>query len=405
MNRRQFGLLMALCNGVSWGLVIPSFPLFLDSLEASIAMIGAIAASRTFPQFLLRVPFAAISDRLRGGRKPFLLAGLFIQILPPFLFVLVSNAYQVLGIFLIDGVAEAAFWPSIFAHMSELGTPKKSGEAMGALTFGWGSGFTIGTALVGFLLSNWGFIGAYLTAGSVGSFAIPFFLLTFEKVKKKPNLVEKTSRLFENPMKSFKILISNPNILFAVFSGMLDAALMATVQTFLPLYALRVGLNEIQIGGLFTMNSLVSSIVRYPVGRLSDRINRKGMLVLGTALSAVVVLLVPFTSNFYTLAVLLALAGLGSGAALPTRLAFMLDAAPHQKAFATALSTSFIQMAQSVSPAILGVIGSRKGLNVSFLLVSSFALVVLGVITGLTERMGRKKRGISRSTSSEILEF
>lgn len=405
MNKRKFGVLMALCNGLSWGLIMPSFSLFLESLGASLALIGVIAASRTLPQFFLRLPFAAISDRLQKGKKPFLMLSLFGQILSPFFLALTTNAYHVLGIFLIEGVAEAAFWPSIFAHMAELGTRKRSGEAMGALTFGWGSGFTIGTAMVGVVLSMWGFIGTYLTAASVGSLALPFLLLSFEKVEKASELPNVPIKVFESPIKSFKILVRNPNVLFPVFTGVLDASLMSAIQTFLPLYAHRGGLNEIQIGGLFTVNSLVSTIVRYPVGRLSDNVNRKGMLIIGTGISSFVILLLPFTANFYKLMFLLAMAGFGSGIGLPTRLALMLDTAPHQKALATAMSTSFIQMAQSISPAILGVIGSQKGLNISFFSVSSFSLIVLVIVTILTEKMSQKKRARSKSITSRIIEM
>ena len=156
-----------------------------------------------------------------------------------------TTVYHVLGIFLIEGVAEAAFWPSIFAHMAELGTRKRSGEAMGALTFGWGSGFTIGTAMVGVVLSKWGFIVTYLTATSVGSLALPFLLLSFEKVEITSKLSNVPSKVLESPTKSFKTLVRNPNVLFPVFTGVLDAALMSAIQTFLPLYALRGGLNEI----------------------------------------------------------------------------------------------------------------------------------------------------------------
>ncbi len=59
---------MALCSGIQWGIIIPSFPLFLDGMGASIALIGVIAASRTLPQIILRLPFAVISDRLRSGK-------------------------------------------------------------------------------------------------------------------------------------------------------------------------------------------------------------------------------------------------------------------------------------------------------------------------------------------------
>lgn len=392
MNKRQFGLLMALCSGIQWGLIMPSFPLFLESLGASIALIGVVAASRTLPQFFLRIPFAAISDRLRGGKKLFMVFGLVFQIIPPFLFLVVTNAYQVLVLFLVDGIAEAAFWPSLFAHISELGTRKKSGEAMGALTFGWGSGFTIGTALVGVLLSEWGFLGTYLFAASVGVLTLPFLLSTFETTTENLGVHEMQSKALENPFKGFKTLITNPSILFAISSGILDAALLSTIQTFLPLYALRSGLTEIQIGALFTANSLASSMVQYPVGRLSDRANRRVMLVAGTALSSFVVFLVPFTMNFHILILLLALAGLGTGLGRPTRLAFMLDAAPHQKALSTALTTSFVQMSQSVFPTILGIVGSRKGLNISFLAVSGFSMIVLGGVALVTEKMIRKKR-------------
>ena len=394
---------MALCSGIQWGIIMPSFPLFLDGMGASIALIGVIAASRTLPQMILRLPFAVISDRLQSGKKYFMIIGLVFQLTPPTFFVFVTNSYQVMFLFLIDGIAESAFWPSMFAHMAELGTRNKSGEAMGALTFGWGSGFAIGTAIVGILISEWGYRVTYLIAASMGFLTLPFFLLAFETVKKSLYPPETRLKKHYNPMKSFKILIATPSVLLAISSGILDTAISSTVQTFLPLYTIRGGLSEIQIGALFTANALASSIVRYPVGKLSDNINRRFLLIIGTAFTSLGVLIVPFTLNFKILAILLVFAGIGSGISLPTRLALMLDAAPHQKALATALTTTFVQMSMSVTPAILGVVGSRKGLNAPFIIVSSFSLLILTFIVIITRKMGRRTKKTPQFDVSDII--
>jgi MFS family permease len=96
-----------------------------------------------------------------------------------------------------------------------------------------------------------------------------------------------------------------------------DAAKMianGALMAFLPLYGVSVGLNPGEVGLLFTVQSLTSFISKPIMGRVSDRVGRQPLIVLGLLLCAATFVCIPFTAG---LAVLLVLsAGFGFGEAV-----------------------------------------------------------------------------------------
>jgi MFS family permease len=85
-------------------------------------------------------------------------------------------------------------------------------------------------------------------------------------------------------------------------------------MAFLPLYGLSVGLNPGEVGLLFTVQAVTSFLSKPVMGRVSDRVGRQPLIVIGLLICAATFISMPHVGTF---AVLLMLSsGLGFGEAV-----------------------------------------------------------------------------------------
>ena len=113
--------------------------------------------------------------------------------------------------------------------------------------------------------------------------------------------------------KGFSIVARNRKVLI---TSSTDAAKMianGALMAFLPLYGVGVGLNAGEVGLLFHGQSLTSFFSKPIMGRVSDRVGRQPLIMLGLVICAVTFVCIPHVASF---AVLLLTAGFGFGEAV-----------------------------------------------------------------------------------------
>jgi chromate transporter len=155
----------------------PVLPRFAGELGAEAWLIGLIVGASTMTGVFIKFPAGALSDIL--GRRRMLLLGAAFFAFPPFLYLLVQEAYTLLGLRFLHGFATAIFSPVASAAVADLfhegrgaklgwfGSANEFESAFGPL-FG---GFALG-ALAGPGLSKF-----YITYLSVGILGVVTFLL------------------------------------------------------------------------------------------------------------------------------------------------------------------------------------------------------------------------------------
>ena len=95
----------------------PVLPLFAASLNASPAEIGWIVIASTIPGILISFPVGALSDHL--GKRCIILAALFVFASAPFLYLLVSEVWQLMAVRFYHGFATAIFGTVATAAIAE----------------------------------------------------------------------------------------------------------------------------------------------------------------------------------------------------------------------------------------------------------------------------------------------
>jgi predicted MFS family arabinose efflux permease len=153
------------------GIAIYTLPLYVtgpvgsDKGGAGLAF-GAFAISA-----LILRPFAGrLSDS--RGRRPLLVGGAALCAVAMFLTAFVDTLALVVGLRLVLGVAEAAFFVASFAALADLAPPSRLGEALSYNSLGLYLGLALGPPLGEVLVETVSFAGAWYGAAGLSLIAL-----------------------------------------------------------------------------------------------------------------------------------------------------------------------------------------------------------------------------------------
>lgn len=111
---------------------------FTRGLKIDTAVFGVLMAQFFVAEVLFKSPLAVMSDRF--GRKPLMLAGALVSVFTPVILIKLHYAPGAVGVLVafgvlraLDGVGQAALWPSLYAYVGDHVPERERGTAMGAL--------------------------------------------------------------------------------------------------------------------------------------------------------------------------------------------------------------------------------------------------------------------------------
>ena len=297
---------------ISYNLVrMPVLSLFAESLGAGPERIGLIVSVSMITGVLLKLPSGALSDIY--GRKMLLRIGVVAFGVPPFIYPFISDLNALTALRFVHGLATAIFAPSALATVADL-YKERRGAAMGTYTACTQSGSLLGPFLGGWLAHAAGFPTAFVTAGIFGCVAILIFF-SLHLDEPPPRVREKgLAPVLAEMGKGFLAVARNRKVLITSSTDAAKMVANGALMAFLPLYGLSVGLNAGEVGLLFSVQAVTSFLSKPVMGRISDRVGRQPLIVLGLVICAVTFISMPHVSSFAVM--LLLSSGFGFGEAV-----------------------------------------------------------------------------------------
>jgi MFS family permease len=266
-------------------------------------------------------PFAgALIDRI-GRRKPFILGGLILMALATLGFVLIGRFTSLLLMRSLQGIGVAITIPAALALMSSSSQKKTRGGSMGIYTTSRMVGFATGPLLGGALYDRFGFNAAFFVGAGFIVVAIVLVQLWIQEEPPKPSQQD-----------TGKFRIIDPSLLSV---GILGVAFATFVMAsgFTMMSALENQFNERLNMSAFVFSIAFSALLfsriftQVPLGRLSDRIGRKPLIVAGLILLAPSTALLGYAASVTQLTILRLLQGIGSAAVAAPAFAVAADLA------------------------------------------------------------------------------
>ena len=142
-----------------------------------------------------------------------------------------------------------------------------------------------------------------------------------------------------------------------------------------PIYGHLVGLDEVQIGLLFSLSSLVDMALFYPAGQIMDNRGRKWTAVPGTAILSLSMLALPLLPSLTGIIIFAILSGIGNGITTGVLLTIGSDIAPDvERGQFLAAWRLQLDAGQTAAPLVVGALS-----EVATLATATYCVFALGL--------------------------
>lgn len=377
----------------------PVLPIFAADLGAMPELIGVIVAASTVTGVFFKLPSGALSDVL--GRKRMMMLGALFFAAPPFLYPLVHDPWSLLALRFVHGFATAIFSPVASAYVASLAETGR-GARLGWFSSANDIGATGGPLIGGFVLYfTSSFSLTYLLVGALGVITFIVVLLLPDVDRPAPEAKTFAARAAEFRQGLAEVFRTPPIFVAAGIEAVMYLGYGAFLG-FLPIYAKTAGLNDAEIAIVLGAQLALAMVVKPITGRVSDRVGRIPVIIIGLLLCATALPLI-FRSESLTAFVLLApLLGLGVGAVTPVTNALIADLASTRRlGAAMGVFGTIWDIGEAAGPMIAGFLIGGMGYAATF---DVLAGVTVAAAVGVMALVRDPKGGSGQPRATDTLQ-
>lgn len=324
---------------LGFGLIMPLFPQYVKLLGGGGLEVGVLFSSFVLTRAILAAPFGNLSDRV--GRKRLILIGSFLYALLAVLFTVPTSWPGLTLVRGLQGVASAMVWPVSEALVIDSCPVASRGASLGKIVMASNLGMVVGPFIGGGLY----FVAdEYLGFSPTDSFKFPFYFTAIVAligaVMVWANVTDARSPVKDRHRLSFGKLLRpdgmdkqghrNLKVLYA--NAAMEGFSFASIGPLMALFLLMEYENlEADVISIIIGTAMgLGALVAFPAGRLSDRIGRKRLFVVGGYLSFVGTILIPFGGVLLVIILLLAMRSMAFQVSSPALRALQADTVPEE---------------------------------------------------------------------------
>ncbi|MCX2728097.1 MFS transporter [Thermomicrobium sp. 4228-Ro] len=357
---------------IGFSLRTPFLPFFIAELGArdlrsQVLWAGAINAGGAAVMAITAPLWGALADRY--GRKLMVLRAMAAGSLTIGLMALATSPWQLFVLRLIEGGFTGTVTASTTLAASTV--PKERlGFGLGLMQMAVFSGSAIGPLIGGVLADQIGYRATFALAGSLLLVsALLVFFLVEERFEPPPRRTGQRAAGSE----TWRLLLAPALLGIVVSLFALRAASMA-LQPIVPLLVEQLARGSQAVNSLaglaMGVSGVTSAVASVGLGRLSDRIGQRPLLVASGALAAATFLPLGLTTQVWQVIVLQALFGIASGGMLPTANALVARLTPEERRGTVyGFTTTASSLGAFVGPLVGTALAAALGLHAPFLAI------------------------------------
>lgn len=351
----------------------PTLPLFAGQLGATEWQLGIIAAIGPIPGILLSAPAGVFADR--WGRIQMIQLSLFFFATAPLFYLFVTEPWQLVPVRFFHGLATAIFGPVILSLIASY-YPFERASRMSLYSSVTMIGRVMAPLFAGFLISIGSIFVVYLVCGISGGLALFLGLTLPRQLLDQPNQADS---LRTSPVASLWSTIRNHNILVTSSMEAVQFFAIGAFETFLPKRMESFEWDPMFIG--IVMACQISAMILFKplMGMVSDKWQRKPLIVIGLLICASSFLLLGSFQNFVIISV--GSLGFGAGVAIATAsTTALVSDFSKEREYGSAIGTlsSIMDVGHSLGPFVCGFAISSMGFSTTCVGVA--LLIVIGTI-------------------------
>ncbi len=347
-------------------LYVPVLPVYAESVVKSLSMVGIIISSYALPQLLFRIPIGLHFDRTRR-RKPLVLAGLLLVSVGAAGLAFAENGWTLAAARAVTG-AGAAAWVAFTVFFTGYYGSEHAARAIGVINSVNQIAQVAATGSGGMIVDAAGYRAVFLIAALLGLLGV--VALGFAR--------EPRGQVRPARVESFKQVASKPLLLMAAgMAVLLQFANFASVFGFVPVYGVRIGASNSELGVITMLTLGSSAVAAYMCVRIAERLSYSRTIALGAVILAASLLAVPATSTPAELAVVQLASGFGRGSLATLLMALSIRSAPPgTRATAMGVFQAVYAAGMLTGPAVSGVIAESLSLAAVFQVSAALCLLL-----------------------------
>lgn len=354
----------------------PMLPLLIGKYGISLSMAGLLDVVRKIPS-LFNPLIGLIADKVSVKYLVIFTPGITAICMS---LLGISPSYVVLLILLfVTGISSALFHvpaPVLVKHFSG----EKTGTGMSFFMVGGELARTIGPLLITAALSFWGLEGSYrvMPLGIIASFVLFIKLKNLTSLNNnKNNVKQKGAKETVKELIPFFISIGG----FQLFRAGMKSAL----TLYLPIYLIGKGESLWFAGISLSVLQLAGAAGTFGTGYISDKIGHRNILLIA-AIACPFLMWAFINFDEIMMILLLILLGIFLFASGPVILALVQETNTERPAFINSIYMSINFIISSVMVFIVGVLGDKIGLEVTFKICALLAFLSVPFIFILPKR-------------------
>lgn len=339
---------------------------------ADAATVGFVGALFALAPLILAIPVGRQIDRGLAGTALFL--GSLLTVFAGGSLLFATSLWWLVASMPVLGVGHLLGMVGGQTLISQKSKSQSLERNFGLLTFYASIGHALGPLIGGVLTSEVGvqiivepaiwFAIGLLTLSSLVSFGIA-----------KPNKLLKLNQL---PRHSLNRLFKTPGYPSAIFVAGMVTAVVDVLLVFLPVIGLELGFTTSEIGLLLAVRAAGSLVTRFALGKITNLIGFRKLLVLSSLLSMAGCFSLAFTLNFTAFAFISLILGAALAIGQPMTMAWVSRIAPKDaRGMAISVRLTSNRLGQVAIPAMAGLLASAAVLSIFYLLSGILALAAL----------------------------
>jgi MFS family permease len=354
----------------SMHLLITPLPLYVKEVGGQPSQIGLVMGVFALTAVLSRPLVGRLVDG--WGRKPVMLIGSAIFIVGPLFYTLARSVPSLFLARMFHGIGIAAFTTAYSTLVADLVPPSRRGEALGLAGAAPHLSIMLAPPLGDALLPRLDFSLLFIVSAVVAALS----LLVATPIREAARAA--------NPHRApgFLHTLSERSVWVPSLLTVAVGLTYGSIYVFLPLFGVERGIAN--VGLFFTAYGIMNATGRIPLGRLSDRVGRKRVIVPAILVLALALGGLNLTRSIGPLIVLACAYGLGFGGAWTAMMALVVDEAPLEvRGMALGVLYACLDLGIGLGGVAMGPLAGTMGYGGMYLILGLIALAGLAVFVGV----------------------
>ena len=303
---------------LGFGIVEPFFPIYAVSVGATGFHIALIFSAYAFAKMLMSPLIGWWSDY--RGRRDLIIAGLCIYVTVSLCYLLIPGPLALIALRIIQGIGAALVRPISLAFIGDIAPARKEAQTMGTFDISFYTAQAIGPMIGGLVKDLAGFPGVFLSLVVLCLLSLLsalFFMMI--SPTNTPDNVDRT-RPHLSGLRIGRTLIGLSGfILTRSFSIVLFAV-------FIPIFMYdSLKLTGLEMGIIMGADTVIIALLLRPMGSMSDKLNRRWLVILGGSMTALLTFYLPLAQSFGHLLALTVAMGIFRVVSLPASSALLVQ--------------------------------------------------------------------------------